>query len=306
MFSRARHLGEVEWLDFRADVLQQLPHSWARLPDTRFTLAHFERQGVKGNGRSSADEWQFPHQEEEHVVHPNVLVAHVRAGLEVVHLYSGRMVTRLFLPYREDAIRVYTDLAGDRAIDVVEVEAAGAEHHVTASRLNGQGLWEYTVPGEGTVRAALHGGGNETTVCLAWASGHVQQFGAGGRRWAVRLPQKSPEVAWSEAGWVLAGTGVHVLEPADGSLKAVVPEAPNSGGPAAPLAIADFNNDRLFDIVVSYEDSYRTYSLVRQPSSALYPLVTAFLFAFGLLSLYHILPEEGAPKKASSFHTKLQ
>lgn len=40
---------------------------------------------------------------------PNVIVAHLEEGLEVIHLYSGRTVCRLYLP----SPGLHVDLNGD-------------------------------------------------------------------------------------------------------------------------------------------------------------------------------------------------
>ena len=63
-----------------------------------------------------------PHDESEHVVHPNVVVAHTRRGLEILHLFTGRTVTRLSLPETRfgGGSGMYVDVDGDRVIDHVQ------------------------------------------------------------------------------------------------------------------------------------------------------------------------------------------
>ncbi len=56
------------------------------------------------------------HSESEHVRHPNVIVAHMREGVEVIHLYTGQTVARLAL--KPGAVHV--DVNGDGVIDHIE------------------------------------------------------------------------------------------------------------------------------------------------------------------------------------------
>eukprot|EP00479_Gromia_sphaerica_P001806 TRINITY_DN1209_c0_g1_i1.p1 TRINITY_DN1209_c0_g1~~TRINITY_DN1209_c0_g1_i1.p1 ORF type:complete len:248 (+),score=42.88 TRINITY_DN1209_c0_g1_i1:196-939(+) len=55
----------------------------------------------------------MPHSEQEHVANPNVFVAHIQSGIEVIHLYSGRQVCRLTLARNV----LHTDMNGDGVID---------------------------------------------------------------------------------------------------------------------------------------------------------------------------------------------
>eukprot|EP00823_Brevimastigomonas_motovehiculus_P006167 TRINITY_DN4981_c0_g1_i1.p1 TRINITY_DN4981_c0_g1~~TRINITY_DN4981_c0_g1_i1.p1 ORF type:complete len:882 (-),score=169.57 TRINITY_DN4981_c0_g1_i1:218-2863(-) len=61
----------------------------------------------------------LPHAASEHVENPNVVVAHLRDGIEVIHFYSGRPLCHLSL--KRDVAHV--DMNGDGVIDHVEAVA---------------------------------------------------------------------------------------------------------------------------------------------------------------------------------------
>jgi hypothetical protein len=58
----------------------------------------------------------------EDLIHPNVVVAHTKHGLEILHVYTGRTVTRVSLPEPRfgGGSGLYVDLNGDRVIDHVQ------------------------------------------------------------------------------------------------------------------------------------------------------------------------------------------
>eukprot|EP00808_Paulinella_micropora_P017153 g32257.t1 len=135
------HAGEMHWSNFRHSIVQTLPHSWSAPEDTRFFPAHFERRR-SGQARRSEKEavasnvndvdWRDdllggmrPHSATEHVREPNVLVAHLREGIQVIHLYSGRPVCQLALA----AGTLYGDVNADSVID--KVEALAGSHGLT-------------------------------------------------------------------------------------------------------------------------------------------------------------------------------
>jgi hypothetical protein len=153
-----RHTFEKDWRAFRQSVLDSLPHSVSRREDVSIDLGHFTRHrsgkrrrrwtdhggqadGLAGAAGVSADPlvssllptaglkdviqgFTAPHAPADQVVHPNVVVAHTRQGIEVVHLYSGRTLTQLRLPgevhHGEHGHSVFADINGDRVIDHVQ------------------------------------------------------------------------------------------------------------------------------------------------------------------------------------------
>lgn len=126
------HIGEVPWREYSADVREKaLPFRWEHKEDTRLAVEHFEKGRLcRGTHASALDReavYQLeltglermlgvkPHSEDEHIVEPNVVIAHMQGGVEVLHLQTGR--TLLQLPLAEGA---YGDLNGDGVIDRVQ------------------------------------------------------------------------------------------------------------------------------------------------------------------------------------------
>ena len=149
----SRHSGEEDWRTFRKSILETaLPHLWkgGNRQSSTLEIAHVEKTRL-GHQRQSikkkrvvksnffvADTLNLrPHKDSEHVLKPNAIVAHLRDGLEILHLYSGRPLCRLTLKPGE----VHVDLNGDGTIDHVEVlggtHATGAQAR-TRNRAQGE------------------------------------------------------------------------------------------------------------------------------------------------------------------------
>ena len=65
---------------------------------------------------------QQPHNSQDMVVKPNVVVAHLQQGVEVLHYYSGRTLTQVAL----SPGATYADVNGDMKIDRVHMtESSG-------------------------------------------------------------------------------------------------------------------------------------------------------------------------------------
>jgi len=117
-------LGEVDWRVYRRALLSQLPHSWQRREDTTLALAHFDRKKdkiTKGGGLKAVptahipgiSDWNLAHVNgAESIKDPNVIVAHLREGIEVIHLYTGKRLTQLTL-----GMGTWDDINGDGVID---------------------------------------------------------------------------------------------------------------------------------------------------------------------------------------------
>lgn len=133
----AVHSGESDWRLFRRSILDAaLPHAWqGGRSATRLDLAHVEktrsgqqRQAIKASREVKSSFFVpnvlglRPHHDSEHVRDANALVAHLRDGIEILHLYSGRPLCRLTL----QAGQVHVDMDGDGVID--HVEAVGGVH----------------------------------------------------------------------------------------------------------------------------------------------------------------------------------
>lgn len=137
-----QHQDEVDWRQYRESVLTCLPHSWRRRDDTWMELKHFTKQrgggpkaGPAGSaaGHSLLTAAQSAAEVLDHHVGsgsvqtrrggsrfgpvsppPNVIVAHRADGLDVVHLFSGRVLCQVKLMQG-----VHVDVNRDGSIDHV-------------------------------------------------------------------------------------------------------------------------------------------------------------------------------------------
>lgn len=115
-----RSLGAVQCREYREAVRAALPHAWAGAGDTRLGLAHWARHGrTNSTARAGAP---------SPAAAPNVVVAHLRDGIEAVHLASGHSVCALLL----QPGGVHVDLNGDGVLDHVAVGTEGHAHGRTA------------------------------------------------------------------------------------------------------------------------------------------------------------------------------
>jgi hypothetical protein len=119
------HSGELDWRSFRASLLLSLPHQWSTREDTSFDLRHYIRRRSGRDRQKDMEEQKqatsfttelfgglLPHNDVEHVKSPNAIVAHMRDGIEVIHLYTGRTLCRIGL--KRDGAHV--DLNGDGVV----------------------------------------------------------------------------------------------------------------------------------------------------------------------------------------------
>ena len=126
--SNEQHQDEVDWRQYRDSVLHSLPHSWRRRDDTWLELKHFAKQrrqkptkGASGGGSSATDSSLLDGAAAAAEIlarplsaggsagsasgpvigpaapPPNVIVAHRADGLDVVHLFSGRLLCQVRL-----------------------------------------------------------------------------------------------------------------------------------------------------------------------------------------------------------------
>lgn len=59
MLSVTKHMGEVDWREFKTYIAKQLPHRWRVREDTNFQVAHFEKKRKMGGGSVADAEWNF-------------------------------------------------------------------------------------------------------------------------------------------------------------------------------------------------------------------------------------------------------
>lgn len=142
----AMHSGQMDWRVFRQSILAAaLPHAWeGGRAATRIDMAHVEktRSGAQRQSIKQARQVKSnffvrdsvlglrPHSESEHVSNPNALVVHLRDGIELLHLYSGRPLCRLTLRAGE----VHVDMDGDGVVDHVEAVGAAGGAHIAGAR----------------------------------------------------------------------------------------------------------------------------------------------------------------------------
>jgi hypothetical protein len=48
---------QVDWREWRTQMMQQLPHSWYERDDTQLTLAYFKRRHKAGRSAAPNAEW---------------------------------------------------------------------------------------------------------------------------------------------------------------------------------------------------------------------------------------------------------
>jgi hypothetical protein len=57
VFDYVKHVGEVDWRQFRDSMMSELPHQWRSREDTTFHLAHFEKKRQSGGGTLKSSVW---------------------------------------------------------------------------------------------------------------------------------------------------------------------------------------------------------------------------------------------------------
>jgi hypothetical protein len=276
-----RHYGEVECREYREAVLAALPHAWARPADTRLHLAHWAKHrharkrappaaagaehgtnavaGAVGRAAAAAG-----------VVHggtaaaaaaasgaagatlprsplPNVLVAHLREGIEAVHLESGRTVCKLLLAPGG----LHADVNADGVVDHVTVEGwrphrAGGGSGGASARARAPRCAAFVTSGV-PARTALFNG----SVCRAAGMGarHWDSSGdpPGGTAIDVALPAALPRLGARQArprldAAFLNSRGEVSAYSADGrrhfQVRTDASWAPRDGGAATPTLAA--------------------------------------------------------------------
>lgn len=151
------------------------PHTWRQRSDTRLELAHFVKQkeskgkdmnhiassarqlGVLKGGGQDANRHHFAGRDRNNPVTktigavtskasgaadtqrgampPNVIVAHIREGIEVVHLYTGRVLCRIAL----QPGLLHADLNGDGVVDHIVTRGGNPGVGVARGGAKGRG-----------------------------------------------------------------------------------------------------------------------------------------------------------------------
>ena len=146
---------EVSCRDYRESILHNLPHQWLHRVDTQFILSHFEKHKYgKGErkkhlansgkktpstksscvgekcekdavakvlGKVSEKATKDGRRPANVTRPPNAIVAHLKEGMEAIHLYTGRSICKLHLPQGG----LHVDLNGDGVLDHIQVVTGG-------------------------------------------------------------------------------------------------------------------------------------------------------------------------------------
>ncbi|GMH45150.1 hypothetical protein BSKO_13107 [Bryopsis sp. KO-2023] len=174
----ARHYGEVSCREYRESVLHSLPHQWTNREDTKLVLSHFAKHKPgKGSKKKSLGEKKTAAsgkkpQSKDAVskainrvaekatesgrssgglpkdpvaaLPPNAIVAHLKEGIEAIHLYSGRTLCKLHLP--EGGL--HADLNGDGVLDHIQAsETDRVEFHSDTGHRHIPGCSAYATSG---------------------------------------------------------------------------------------------------------------------------------------------------------------
>lgn len=299
---------------------------------------------------------------------PNAVVAHLKEGVEAIHLYSGRTICKLMLP----AGGLHADINGDGVLDHVQAsgahggermvpvglerplepcwavatsgvpvkeqlfngsickpEAAHLFHPDFASRAFGRTDEEGTIPLEVATPVLLprkdkhrHRRNSHGDVVFLNSRGEVSCYSTEGHHGKLRW-QVASEAMWANpvapAGLhfervvpTLAALPLRAGGPAEvllavGESNAVVlsphgvVEAtfPVPLGPTAAAVIADFNNDRLNDLIIVTSMGIYGYVQVRQRGATLFSaLLGCLIIGMGIVFVTQAVGTGKKPRKA--------
>lgn len=181
---QGRHYGEASCREYKDSVLKSLPHRWTSRRDTNLELARFQKQRMSSKRRTTmqpsttknargadpnlvtktigkvvdsvAQGKQGAPKQQGHP-EPNTLVAHIRDGLEAIHLYSGRPICMLHLP----SPGLHLDLDGDGVLDHVQVyDYRGSAANAVGSHARGEKCSMVVSSGVGLKEVLFNG-----TIC---------------------------------------------------------------------------------------------------------------------------------------------
>jgi hypothetical protein len=136
---RAQHFEEADWRLWKQDIIEKaLPHQWFTTRHTSLSPVRFEPEAQKTRislgpgvgallGSVSGSSFEDPYkymsnnnqQYHEARSSNNVLLFENEEGITVIHLFTGKVLTRLPLP----PYRTYADANGDTTINSIAVDA---------------------------------------------------------------------------------------------------------------------------------------------------------------------------------------
>ena len=118
--------GEIQWHEFHDAVYSNLPHRWGNYYETKISPAHFARD-LKTNPEKRVDpkdaDLTNAYNEYDLLRNANVLVVHQRNGIEVVHLFTGKILLHVSMGSSSFSNAAsYADLDGDDSLDEVSTQ----------------------------------------------------------------------------------------------------------------------------------------------------------------------------------------
>lgn len=335
----SKHLGELPWRQFKLQILQQLPHYWSARTHTKFELRHFEKEmhrqvnpNSDSNIKSLLDTGNWFASQSDKVStqklaldedKPNVFVAHNKDAIEVIHLYTGRPLTKLpTLP-----ATLYADINNDEIIDQIKINMHGGDLFGVASSgissdskiLFNFSLTEQAQTGlsrlfsdtrEFVSKDRELKGSNPTLIesiteeCFVdiiffVSFGRLSSINCKGNiNWQIDTTAawdiESPTVASLSAfeptptdhKYILAVSSEIVLISPSGE---IVTHKKISGDLIQPPVLGDFTNDGLNDIIITTTKGFYSYHLIHHNGYGLFQVMISILFAATLALLIFFL-----------------
>lgn len=171
---RATHFGEGNWRIWKPDLIERaLPHQWYTMRHTSLIPERFAVNKDEANARRgrrnvpgfATGEFEDPYhylsrtyQHASAKSSNNVLLYEHSGGITVIHLYTGRVLTRLQLP----PFRTYADANGDYSINSVLINEEAATVHMSTMfeefrTVNHSQVYTAKLPVVGPALQRIHG-----------------------------------------------------------------------------------------------------------------------------------------------------
>jgi hypothetical protein len=263
--ARSKHKAEADWHEFARDMRASLPHRFGEWHRVSMELGHFARD-------SEAD-----HATVEPSLPANVILTHNRNGIEAVHLYSGRMVTRMHLPVLANPTS-YADINYDSVPDAVQLIDSCVVRVMTGYPPSAT-IWTARLCENATDAAqgprTIDNGvmplvRDETAIVVAQNSVQGVQFG----RVLWKHSLKRGRALFDHGEWSIAiGDDLLLFDDARELARIELKD---------PVGLAWTTPTQ---IVLYTRNSVNAYNIEARASGALYPIAFLFLAAFAVFAL---------------------
>jgi hypothetical protein len=177
---KSQHFEEGNWRVWKDELIEYgLPHQWYTTRHTSLTPVRFsatqdeaaERRGRRQAKQTTADfedPYRYLHNTYQHALPKsanNVLLYEHSQGITVIHLYTGRILTRLPLP----PFRTYADANGDQTINSFVIDEQTGTVHVStlyeeAGTIDHSRVYTSKLPGASASLVKLHRDGSSPSV----------------------------------------------------------------------------------------------------------------------------------------------